>query len=97
MGGGGGHGEEAPAEGEESAPPKKPTLPVIELTGHFGESDACTIPEKSCNDLLEPHVGLREGIEILALPVKVTFHLWRAEPEAEAESPPDMTFVVAIE
>jgi len=99
MGGGGGHGEEAPAEDEEAEPPPAPTLPVIELTSHLGESGACSIPEKSCNDLLDPHAGLREGIEILALPVRVTFHLWRAEPdlEAEVETPPDMTFVVAIE
>jgi len=97
LGDGGGEGEASEEDAEPSGEPVIPELPIFELRERLGESDACGIPDASCNDVLQLHKELTEGLQILALPVRVTFHLWRDEPDGDVVPPPDMKFVVAME
>jgi hypothetical protein len=107
---GGGHGEEKTAEadhGEEKAgeevedekvskEPAATVLPVFKIKDHFGATGECAIPESGCQGIVGQSLELVEGLDVLAIPAQVTFHLWRDKPEGEIEPPPDMRFVVTM-
>ena len=99
MSGGGDKPAEEGAEGaaEPEEPKVVPELAVVEVNEHITDSGDCGIPETSCNQVAGRSGQLTEGLEVVALPLRVTFHLWRQEPDLDSATPPDLTFVVAIQ
>jgi hypothetical protein len=99
----GAHGEEKIEEeakdevkGEVSKEAAATVLPVFEITDHFGATSECSIPGIGCQGIVGQSSDLVEGLDVLAIPAQVTFHLWRDKPEGEIEPPPDMRFIVTM-
>ena len=52
--------------------------------------------EGGCNELGPEQGSLTEGFEVVALPVKITFALWRDSPEDPDIEEPDLTYVLLL-
>ena len=88
--------EEEEEEVEVSKEPAATVLPVFKISDRFGATGECSIPEMGCQGVIGQSTDLIEGLDVLAIPAKVTFYLWREKPEGEVEPPPDMRFIVTL-
>jgi hypothetical protein len=71
------------------------SLDMVRIRQRLRESSACGL-EEGCNELGPNQSSLTEGFEVVALPVKITFALWREAPDDPDVQEPDFTFVLLL-
>ena len=68
---------------------------MVRVRQKLRESSGCGL-EGGCNELGPDQDSLTEGFEVVALPVKITFALWRDAPEDPDTEEPDLTYVLLL-